>query len=255
MSVTIDMAALRKLQIWFDEYDWPQPSCPACRVGSLAINKDNLKYESGGNSATRNWEQWEGHPYDISGTFHAEFRCSRPECGDWVSITGDYGVNPPDDPSKGQYADFFRIRTVHPPIDILPIPENTPDPVRVALCRAAACTWIDPKSAVAALRESIERIMDDRGVPDGQNVPSLKSLHRRIEHYRDNENEKFGKLLLAVKWVGNEGVHSPKAISSKNVVDMAEFIGIVIKGLYDPDDHSAALALADRINKKRGLIE
>ncbi len=255
MAATIDITEVRKLQGWFDESNWPQPTCPACGVGRLAIYEANLKYEAGGNSATRNWQEWDGDPIDIAGTFHGEFRCNRTECADWVSVTGDYGVNPPEDPRQGQYADWFKLRTAHPAIDILPIPENTPDPVKTDLRRAAALTWLDPKSAVAALRESIERIMDDQGVPDETGTPQLRTLHHRIVHYRDNANEKFGKLLLAVKWVGNDGAHSPKPITTKNAVDMADLIGIVIKGLYDPDDHSAALALADRINTKKGLVD
>lgn len=254
-ATTIDTAELRKFQRSFAHDDWPEPSCPICGKGKLVLTDDHLRIEQAGNSASRaSIKAQESSPFDISGAFHAALHCNHKDCGDWVTATGDFFVDQEYD-AKGdwEWKDHLRVRTMYPPIDILTIPDNTPKLVAAELRRAAGVTWLDPNSAVTALRTALERLMDD------QMVKKMSNLHNRIEHYRTTDNEKFGTLLLAVKYVGNGGAHitdpAVAPTTSKDVIDMAEFIGIVIKGLYDPDDHSDALSRAERINTAGKLVD
>jgi len=251
-STAIDTVELRKFTRGFDWNDWPEPTCPACGKGRLVLEEKHLRMEKGGNAKSQElMARPEGSPFDISGVFHAELHCNRKNCGDWVAVTGDYFVDQTyDTTGDWEWGDCVRVRTMYPAIDILTIPKATPDKVATNLRRAAALVWMDPSSAVSALRTALERLMDEQG------IKKMRNLHRRIESYRDTRNEKFGKLLLAVKYVGNSGTHTDDPITSTDAIDMAEFIEIVIISLYEPaDDHSSALVRADRIIAAGKLVD
>ncbi|NKS50573.1 DUF4145 domain-containing protein [Rhodococcus hoagii] len=139
---------------------------------------------------------------------------------------------------------------MYPPVGILSIPDKTPDAVVAELNRAASVTWIDPRSAVTALRVALERLMDAQCIPRGK-----RDLHERIRLFTE-ANEELGTLLLAVKHVGNSGAHRSDQMSPTDVVDMAGFIDLVLEGLYDTEDRrSAALSRAARINQNRRLVD
>ena len=64
-----------------------------------------------------------------------------------------------------------------------------------------------------------------------------------------------GELLLAVKYVGNEGTHSAStAISAGDVLDMAEFIEVALEALY-AEDNSAIHSRATRIIAAKKLVD
>ncbi|MCD2155816.1 DUF4145 domain-containing protein [Rhodococcus cerastii] len=251
--MNVDVDAVRKLCNPFNSDDWPHLVCPSCGKGRLIPPKEE---ELAGHiprqhtAATRDI----GEPEDTHGTFYVHLSCNLPICEDWAVATGDctYVRNP--ESWKPDWSDFItlvlRVRTMYPPVGIVSIPEKTPDVVVAELNRAASVTWIDPRSAVTTLRVALERLMDAQDVRRGK-----LDLDGRIKLFT-NANEELGKLLLAVKHVGNGGAHRSDQMSPVDVVDMAEFIGIVLEGLYDTEDRrSAALARAERINQNKRLVD
>lgn len=237
---------LRELARYFPEASWPTLTCPICKTGTLAAKDIVIE----GSRATSDWEEW-GSPADIVGTFRGRLECSREDCGDSVSVAGDYGVDPEFGKygqGTGDYIQMLKVRTIYPAIQIASVPTTTPRSVTNALARAAAVVWLDPRLAVTALRTSLERLMDEQGIS-----PKSKNLHSRLEEFKKIFPQE-GDLLLAVKWVGNESTHEEAEIEANDVLDMVEFIEAALGVLYTPD-HSALLARAERIIKGKKMVK
>ncbi len=244
--------SVRLLVNYFDATDWPMPICPSCKKGRLIARPANITMQEHGNSASAGWHD---PPIGITGVFHGRLECTSSSCRDWVAVGGDFAVDPADDPhSATSWVQILRLRTAYPAIDILTPPSATPHAVAAELSRAASVVWFEPRLAVTALRISLERLMDEQGMPvsgpDGRNL----SLHRRLEIFKQTHPVE-GALLLAVKYVGNEGTHSAStAISAEDVLDMAEFIEVALEALYG-EDNSAIHARATRIIAAKKLVD
>lgn len=242
---------MRLLVKYFDATDWPVPICPICKKGRLIARPENITMQEGGNSASAGWHD----PTEITGVFHGRLECTSSSCRDWVAVGGDFAVDPADDPrSTPSWVHLLRLRTAYPAIDILTPPSATPQAVTAELSRAASVVWSEPRLAVTALRISLERLMDEQGIPvSGADGRSL-TLHRRLEIFK-KKHPVEGELLLAVKYVGNEGTHSAStAISAGDVLDMAEFIEVALEALY-AEDNSAIHSRATRIIAAKKLVD
>lgn len=237
---------LRELARYFPSESWPTLTCPVCKSGALLPKDIALEV----NRTTSTWQDW-GSPTDIEGTFRGRLECAREDCGESVSVSGDYGVDPEFGrygQSTGDYVEMFRVRTLYPLIDIATVPDTTPQSVTNALARAAAVVWLEPSLAVTALRTSLERLMDAQDI-----LPKSNNLHNRLVEFKKTF-PKEGDLLLAVKYVGNESTHEETEIEAGDVLDMVEFIEAALGVLYAPD-HSALHARAERIIELKKMVK
>ncbi|WP_158170505.1 DUF4145 domain-containing protein [Rhodococcus sp. JT-3] len=254
MAVTFDLVdkELRRASAQFNRDNWPALLCPVCKYGALTAKPDNIVRQVGGNADTATWRDW-GDPTDITGIFHGRLECTRPECGDWVAVSGDYTVDQqPAYHIDDSYVDLLRLRTAHPPIDIVSVPDGVSDSVKASLIRAASLVWLDAGLTVTALRTTIERLMDDFSIATTEPNGRRRSLHNRIQEFQ-NAHSAAGDVLLAVKWVGNEGTHAADfAITTNDALDMAEFIEVALWNLYSISTDIAERA--QRIIANQGLV-
>ncbi|MBF6427829.1 DUF4145 domain-containing protein [Nocardia cyriacigeorgica] len=219
---------VRLLADWFRVNNWPVLPCPVCRKGKLTSDEKHLKHVQ--SPSTYGWEHDSGDPADIRGILYGVLYCNDRACGEQVAVVGDYAVQRDIDDTLDNYV---RVRMLHPPVPVVEVPDSVPDSIRRTLIRAAGVSWSDPSAGVALLRQSIERLMDERGIAATASNGRFRTLHQRITDFRGIESE-VADLLEAVKWVGNEGSH-PGGLAAVDFVEAAELVELALKLLYKPD--------------------
>jgi hypothetical protein len=125
--------------------------------------------------------------------------------------------------------------------------------------RAFQSYWSDRRACLAALRSAVEAILTQQGIKryyiqrkrnsvNGRrvNLP----LHRRIEVYRDR-NISCADMMMALKWVGNEGSHDDNEPSRELVLESFDILRAMLFSLYDETEMRVARS-TKRINARRG---
>lgn len=230
---------VRRLARYFNEDDWPNLTCPVCNSGALL--PEEISAEHGGNAATRDSPDW----LDYQGHFHGRLVCNRSRCGDWIVVTGDFGLDPNDDPAaEHSYVCVLRVRTMLPAVRIIDLPADLPPSIVEEVDKASALIWLDPPTAVTRLRTAAERLMDEQKILG-------KNLHRRLESFKKVQPE-AAELLLATKYVGNEGTHQASTMTAKDALDIAEMIELALGTVYSPNtraltDRAARIIAAGRL--------
>lgn len=244
----------RRMSESFLEDEWPDLRCPVCRSALLRPGSKSLTTVlSSASEAERDHPDWE--PDWIRGSFHGSVHCSDASCATPVMVTGDYEVGYADGPE--QYGAFFRLRTAYPGPSLAPFSAFTPAEVLVRVVEAEAVALTDASAAAARLRTAVEALMTERKIrktfldKNGKRV--RLSLHARIVEFAKQEPDISG-LLLAVKWIGNEGSHDQAPLEWEEVVTGAELLAHAIKKLYDPSDKEM-LRRARQVNLRKGVTK
>ncbi|WP_194814593.1 DUF4145 domain-containing protein [Nocardia sp. XZ_19_385] len=234
---------------------WPDLACPICRTGLLAAETGAVGSHTSADARAA-YDRDDGEPTDLHGIFYGHLTCTSPKCGDEVAVSGDMTVDyrsgpAPSDDYNDQFETYYQVRTVYPPIEIVQIPQGTPESVGSALLDASAVAWQNPGAGVALLRSSVERLMDEQAIAATTASGGFRPLHHRLAEFEKN-NPDVGELLLATKWVGNQGVH-PGGLAATDFLDVAEFIELSLDLLYQKDT-SALRARAQRILAAKKLV-
>lgn len=255
MAVYVPSVAqdLRLLDGWVRKAEWPHVACPTCGDGFLVI-KAIATEECGESIRYRDHEAWE--PEWLHGTFHGALQCARSACLETVAIGGDYKVDMvqgPDGGWYGEYDSFLRLRFTVPPLNLVPLPDRTPETVATAVNGAAAVIWTDPSAAANRLRVAVEELL----TANGQRRFEIKkhkrvrlTTHRRIEEFKQVRHE-AAEALEAVKWIGNEGSHAAE-LGVGDVLEGTVFLGYALRMLYDDDEKKLAKRIRS-VNRARGV--
>lgn len=219
---------------WQDRFvELPHWSCPLCGKGYLIPLPDKLLVEETGPSlAAHDHEAWE--PDWIESRFAGFIKCSSPGCGEIASIGGDAPVD------VFEYQDHYEhIRTVSnhyvvkyifPAPTPIKLPEAVPDNIKEAVAAASALVWESSEAAGNQLRQVVELLLTDAGIPSKTTTGGFISTHSRITHFQKTDQEN-GEALLAVKWLGNSSSH-PGGLSRDNVLDAFDMIEFVFENRY-----------------------
>lgn len=241
---------IRTLAKPFSEHDWPGLTCPTCRDGVLGA--PSIVYENDARDPATD-AKFDNDPTAPEGGFHGHLVCSRQRCGAWAVIGGRYTTDWQMFP--GNILDLWavlEVKTILPGPSILELSPGVPEPVRREIDRASNLIWLDPQAAAGALRSAVERVMDDHDIPAEDSNGGYLTLHNRLQKFKQ-KNQQTATLLMAVKWVGNGGVHQSAAMSADDALDTAEIVEVALGALYAPDD-SAIRERAERINTAKRLV-
>ncbi|MBM7803365.1 hypothetical protein JOE58_002616 [Curtobacterium luteum] len=205
--------------------------------------------------------QARGGPADeLSGQFTGRLRCDRVECQQEYAIAGDwaYSVNdvyPEDGP---QFIDMFKVRYVAPTLPMFSPPPAVPDTVNELLVEAASIVWSSPSGAANRLRQAVDQLLTERGVPryalrPPKGTPPKRSrrsltLHERITRFQAM-SPAAAEALEAAKWIGNGGSHDGD-LDVADVLNGVDFIALALRYLYDTTD-TDLMRKARSINKAR----
>lgn len=134
--------------------------------------------------------------------FKQFFLCSVRECGDIVCVAGDASLerNPYAISTDDEY--FYQLfpKAVHRGMPIISLPLETPDAVRIELETAFSLFWVDLGSCANKMRISVERALDELGVPAG------KTLNESIKTF-EAIDQGHAQTFHALREVGNVGSH------------------------------------------------
>lgn len=242
-----------------DSPEWP---CPVCGKGVLKLSKDTLQEkETKESQSHHNHEDWDCQWIDA--LFTAFFECGR--CGDLVAVVGKWtgGIFSVNDYGPGGYyeteANIYTPKYFLPALKLISIPEKCPESVKAQIEGSFRHAFDDYDAAVNAIRKSLELLMNEWKInktytsPGGGRSKRKKSLHSRIKDFQTKNNREVGELLLAIKWIGNDGSHSStEPIDRKTLIDTYRILEHALHLLYDTEAGEIKRIAKRIIRKKSG---
>jgi hypothetical protein len=252
-----------ELDQWFTENSNPTILCGVCKDGYLSVENIDKKEDTDSNSSHEH-PDWE--PEWITGLISVSLSCSKPTCkaiavaiGRWrvvfdvVIEHDDYG-NPIQVPT---YKDEFKIVSILPTSPLVITPAGTPEIVEGLLVEAASIAPTSPGAAANRIRTAIDELLTAHGVARYRVAARLRrkiriSTHERIDIFRA-KNAEAADMLLAVKWIGNNGTHTD-TVSIQEVLDGAELFSHALEMIYDTKKVELKKK-AKKINARKGKSE
>ena len=180
--------------------------CPSCNQGLLRIKDNSFSYyERAESLRIRNHPDWD--PDWVGFVYSCVFGCQNEHCGeavassgigfyDWDIIEDQYGQD------QQEWYPHFRPKSFSPSLNIINIPDETPDSVSGALVESFGLFFSSPPASANQVRSAVESLLTELKVKRFRVTANKKrqrlNLHQRIEqlptkyaHYKD--------LLFAVK--------------------------------------------------------
>lgn len=207
--------------------------------------------ETGPSKAAHAHDDWD--PEWIENRFVGLLECSMPACKELATISGTSSISR-DQVDWNEYATTqqFKVEMISPAPMAISYPEKSPKPIVDALEKASMLIWASPESAANHIRQSVEALMNDVGVPDKSDAGGFISLHRRIEKFQKIDKEN-GDVLLATKWLGNGGSHVG-SIGRDDVLDAFDMIEFVLENRYGTTK-GELMAKVAAVNAAKGPVK
>ena len=235
-------------KLWIPPFPNALPALPccACQIGFLNIVPDSLEaIETGPSEDAKSHDAWELEWMDLR--FTAFYRCTNPRCRHVVAVAGkmgyesDYEYLPNGDCEPRADPHYTPLAFAEPP-HIIRVCEQCPATVSAHLNRSFGLYWMDRRSCATAIRSAVESLLDDRNVPREiqrhPGKPARIPLHDRIVRFQETDLDS-GKLLLAIKVIGNVGTHQDD-ISFDDLLTGYEILDHVIDRVYSGRDARVA---------------
>lgn len=235
---------LNKLLGSFTLSNIPRWTCPSCARGILRVIEDTLVQREGKTSDEGRREEW----YDADHaalTYSCMLRCTN--CGVGVSNIGSGKVREEHiagpEGYESEYINHYEPLYFFPHLQLIDIPEDTPEAVKNILNDSFGLFFSSKHSAVNLLRSALEALLTDLGVT----IKDNEALHCRIDRLTGYNNIK--SLLIAAKWVGNAGSHCDPDMKDEDAISAFQFMELILKETYC-DKKNEIYAKAQRINLK-----
>ncbi|HET7690492.1 MAG TPA: DUF4145 domain-containing protein [Nocardioidaceae bacterium] len=221
---------------------WPRPKCPGCMDARINFEKPTEILDPG-SASSQDHPAWE--PDWIYGSFHIVGRCEGADCGQIVLGVGSFRVGQAEREYEQQYATWYSLDYLSPPIILLRVPESAPTIVSDGIERASRLLLADPGLAATALRTTVELFLTSEGVAAQDANGNFISAHKRIGQWEAAGGDpKVAALFKAVKWIGNVGTHEDSDLTLKDVLEGAEFLDEAFHRLFvGPDIDLRAQAI------------
>jgi hypothetical protein len=227
-------------KLWMPPFwnELPALPCCACQIGFLHLVADSLKQiETGPSENLHSHDAWDVEWMDSR--FTGFYRCTNPKCRNVTAVTGtvrcreSYEELPNGDYEQTADPLYTPLAFVDPP-PVIRACEGCPEDVWGHLHRSFGLYWMDQRSCATAIRTAVESLLDERGVPKEierkPGKPTRLSLHDRIVRFQQADLE-AGKLLLAIKAIGNVGTHQDD-ITFDDLLTSYEILDHVIDMVY-----------------------
>lgn len=232
----------------------PVWKCPACSVGHLMLDKENLRFDQTAESKVEQAEHFSDHDW-IRYRFGCIFHCSR--CKDTVSCAGTGYVDRFDyydenHEHQTEFTSIFKPRYFHPALQMMDIPGDCPKEVVGHLQTSFSMFFANPAAALNSARIAIEALMDHFQVSKKWEATGKRmDLHKRIERMPD-QHFRVRDHLLAVKWLGNAGSHHGEMPKRKDVIDVYDVLEFALRTIFDRTEEIIRQKV-DRIIRDEGL--
>lgn len=245
------MAVDRNLWAETFENELPHWPCPTCKKGHFTAAADKLWIEETGPSkAAHDHDAWDTDW--IENRFVGLLECSMPACKEVATVSGSSKVDHYQvDWDEYVTDNIFRVDYISPAPTPISYPENTPERIVEAIRRASSLVWSSPESAANQIRQAVECLMDDAGVPATGANDKPATLHNRIVQFQEMDAEN-GDVLLATKWLGNSGSHVG-GIGRDDVLTAFDMIEYVLENRYG-NTKADLLAKVAAVNAAKGPV-
>lgn len=239
----------------FDLHKTTDFDCPYCAKSKLAPQRkaDHKPVMINGLSS----EHRKYHETSIDGdeteihTFALALECTNPECRMVTIVVGRIDAHP--DYSADRHREYDTTATprfFYPTVHIVPVPSYIPKEILGELQRSYTLYFSDPASAANPLRSAVECFMDLTGTIKERHG-KLLSLHKRLKEF-EKVNADIAALLVAIKWLGNDGSHHGNGLTHDNLLE-AYKVFMHAMGKWFDNSESRIKGYASRISKGRGL--
>lgn len=254
MEIFVDR---KTFKLPFTKLAQPDWHCPTCQKGLLRIVDETFfEKERSYSEKAHGHDDWD--PDWVSSVYSCLLECSNDSCKEAVSSTGngfiDWDIEDDVNGFQSQvYSSFYTPLFFNPHLQLIPIPQNTPDTVKTKLNNSFQLFFSSPSAASNNIRAAIESMLDSFSVNRyrvSNGKRHLINLHQRIGLLPVKYDE-FKDLLMAAKWLGNAGSHSGKELTSDDVMDAYEIIEYILSEIYDGKSKKIK-TLANKVNKSKG---
>lgn len=223
--------------LWRRRYPHPFSAsfpCPRCKDGMVRIGSNSMTVvepeHSKRHHADDNFE-----PDWISSAFTGMLICDNTQCGEVVAVSGttseemaydedDYGL-----PIGQHWETVYHPASMYPAPPLFTLAEQFPDTVKAELKLAFQLFWADLSASTSRLRTSLERVLDDRGIPafkPGKKGKQVRLfLNERIDMFEQSTSDPdSAESMEALRVVGNLGTHGDqvKLDDYLNLLDVYE---------------------------------
>jgi len=245
-------------------------SCPHCDRGRLLVKQDLCTKKQYLRSIDKtdiiqNGERVGYDVFEYKASIGGILTCE--DCGEYCSFLGEvfgeeneayyneYGTTIPYD----SYHLIFSY--VNPPIKLIKVEEKYPKVIQELLVESFSLFWNHEASCLNKLRIAVEEILNDLSVPkkartrNGKNTGKFRNLsaHGRIEKLQEKPKYKeVADYLFALKWIGNDGSHSPIEVDLEVLKDTYKILHKALDLIYLKTDEKIMKRVRE-INKKKGL--
>ena len=236
----------------FDRRIWTngtiEKPCPSCMIGVLVPNEKIIpKIETNAS--------FEMREYNYSSSefvFSTLLTCNY--CKDSVAALGKIEEGIEQDQETGIIESYTIITPTafFPAPKIIDIPKSCHKSVNKIITESFGLFWMDIGSCANKIRIAIEVLLDELNIPRSETSPkgNIKhlSLNQRIVEF-ERSNQKVGRCLHAVKWVGNSGSHFSD-ITINDVLDAYQLMEYSLENLYPEREQNILMISQKIINTK-----
>ena len=134
-----------------------------------------------------------------------------------------------------------------PELAMFELPITVLESIKVVLIKSFNHFWYDKDACANKIRQAIELIVDSKGGVG-------KTLDAKIKSIESNLGARLTQMLLALKWIGNDGSHAGRPFTLDETLDAYSILIDVLNQLYpDESEETRRESLVQLINEKRGL--
>jgi len=249
-----DVVAVDRQQ-WAEKFGaLPHWRCPTCNKGHLLPMNAKVWFEETGPSIEEHsHEAWD--PDWIINRFAGFLQCNMPSCKEVASISGNspnnYFENYDEDEHIQELKNIFVVKSIYPSPIPIQMPQKTPEPIVEAVMSASGLIWSSSEAAGNQIRQTVELMLDEFGIPSKSGNGKRITLHSRIEEFAKIDPEN-GDILLATKWLGNSGSHAG-GITRDDVLDAFDMVEYVLESRFGTTKKDLMAKVA-AVNAKKGPV-
>lgn len=229
-------------------------TCPKCQKSALAVFKYAEHITPDGKEQDRM-----NYPFGIEYNFVGLLKCQNPKCGTIVNVAGfvEKDIEQQGHDENGEYFecyfDIIKPNYFSPNLRCFEVNQEVPKEVVKIVDLAFYHYFNDFNASANKVRTAIELILDDikasksRYNQKGKRI-IFKNLHDRIIHF-GKRNKYISTLMLANKYVGNEGSHIGE-VKQDELLSAFENLEEILNHLYVKTKRKL-LARAEKLIKEK----
>jgi hypothetical protein len=223
-----EAASTGKVEIVIDHANDPSNIIISITDNGIGLNEENYRSFKTPFSGHKLKSRGRGF-----GRFTAHLKCDFAGCGETATLAGNYLRSwVSDGTDEGLTETSYQALSIIPSPLPFRVAPRVPRAIQEVIAEVGTLFWSDHEAAANRVREVIEAILTDLGVPTLHPSGKSMNLHLRIDSFRkmDGKWAEQADIVEAVKWIGNEGTHD--TLTRDDVLDAFDMLETVVEDIY-----------------------